>query len=133
MTEQEDYAELAREIKALLGPKRGLALLMRLDDGHFHYAASAHREDIRKTFVEWMARVGVVNSRDQGETRERASERLTLEGQCVLIGHMLESEGHALVLFVFDFGERGNLAWYSNVPDPRAVVQTFLDVTGEAQ
>ena len=133
MTEQADYAELAREIKLLIGPKRGFALLMRLDDGHFHYAASARREDVRKTLVEWLARVGVVNVRDQGETLKAASERLTLEGRCALLGRILEAQGYELTLFLFDFGERGNLAWYSNVPDPRAVVQSFLDVTGGEQ
>jgi len=52
--------------------------------------------------------------------------RVGLEGQCVRLGRMLGAQGPRLVLFVFDFGDGGNLAWWSNVESARGVVNNFL-------
>jgi hypothetical protein len=128
----QEFAEVARTLKSVMSEGQGFALLMRLADGQYHYASIALREDVRKVFIEWIARYEArVNMRDPSESPERARVRTHLEAKCVELGHLLEAEGHRVLLFLFDFGDHGNLAWYSNAPDPRGVVQAFLNATGE--
>ena len=122
------YLELARTLKRLVGPDRGFVLLMQLGEGAYHYASSAERADVRQVLREWLARAGVVNARDLSGERS-VDERLALEAYCAELGRRLESQGHRLALFLFDYGDGGSLAWYSNAPDPRAVVETFLDAS----
>ena len=122
----EDFATIAREIGHIAGPAVGFALLMRLADGHYHYASNAERADVVNVFNEWLTRAGVVNARDPGETQARARGRLTLEDKCARLGDLLGLVGHRIVLFLFDFGDHGSLAWKSSAPDPRGVVESFL-------
>lgn len=124
-----DFVELARTLKSIMAPGEGFALFMQLDD-HYHYASSAPRSNIHATLTEWVARNDArVNVRDPGETPGRALARTQLEAKCAEIGHLLEVEGHRLLLYLFDFGERGHLAWYSNAPDAMKVVEAFLAFT----
>lgn len=123
-----DFADLARTLKSIMAEGQGFSLLMRLD-GHYHYASSAHRDDIRATLTEWLARAEAgVNVRAPNETTERACSRTKLETTCVELGHLLEKEGHRLVFFLFDYGDHGHLAWYTNAPDSIAIVKQFLAV-----
>ena len=126
------YGDLARAVKREVSPGRGFALLMRLEDGQYHYASSAERADVRQTLDEWLARAGVVNSRDSREGPAQVTDRLALEGRCSELGRRLSARGHQLVLFLFDFGDRGSLAWFTNIPGgAQAVVRAFLDTTEE--
>jgi hypothetical protein len=126
MTAQEEFAELARTLKSVMTTGQGFALLMKLADDQYHYASNADRADVRKTFVEWIAHAEArVNTRDSGETLAKAKT----EAKCVALGHLLEKEGHRVVFFLFDFGDRGNLAWYTNTQNALGVVKQFLEVT----
>ncbi len=121
---RQDFAELARTLKSVMSEGQGFALLMQLG-GQYHYASIADRADIHTTLTEWLARASVHVS-DQDETPERASSRLKLEAKCVELGYLLEAEGHRLLLFLFDYGDRGHLAWWTNAPDAIEVVKRFL-------
>ena len=124
-----DFVELASALKDLVGVSRGFALLMRLDDGCYHYASTVNREDVRKLLGEWLSRAEArVNVRDSGETERQARRRVELEEACVELGTTLNHYGHLAVLFLFDFGVDGNLAWHSSAPDPKGVVRNFLKV-----
>lgn len=122
----QDFADLAHTLKSVMSPNQGFALLMRLN-GEYHYASSAQRADVHTTLTEWLARARV-NVRDPSENRPTIRARLKLEAKCVELGHMLEVEGHKLLLFLFDYGDCGHLAWFTNVPEPLAVVERFLAV-----
>jgi hypothetical protein len=127
----EDFAELARTLKSVMSEGQGFALLMQLD-GQYHYASIANRDDVRATLTEWLARNGArVNVRDPSETDKRARARMKLEAKCVELGHLLEKEGHRLVFFLFDYGEGGHLAWWSNASDAPEVVRHFLAMAKE--
>jgi hypothetical protein len=128
---QRDFAELARTLKDhLRGTGLGFALLMQLEDGKYHYASVAHRDDAREMLAEWLALTeAAVNVRDPSETQPRIRERVALEAQCAELGLLLNACGHRAVLFLFDFGDGGHLAWHSSAPDPKGVVRNFLKVT----
>lgn len=129
MTAQEEFAELARTLKSVMSPGQGFGLLMKLD-GQYNYSSNADRADVRQTLIEWVTRVEAqVNTRDAGETEKRSRSRMKLEAKCVDLGHLLEKEGHRLVFFLFDFGDKGHLAWFTNAPDALGVVKAFLAVT----
>jgi hypothetical protein len=119
-TARQDFAELARTLKSVMSPNQGFALLMQLD-GHYHYASSAYRDDMRTTLTEWLVRANA-------GVDVPSTARANIESKCVELGHLLEKEGHRLLLFLFDYGDRGNLAWYTNAPDPKTVVELFLAV-----
>jgi len=125
----DDFPELARTLKSITWPEQGFALLMKLG-GQYHYAASADRADVRATLTEWLDRARAkVNTRDPGESPDRFIARAKLEAKCAELGHLLEAEGHRVVFFLFDFGDKGHLAWFTNAPDPLEVVERFLAVT----
>jgi|SRR5580692_868584 hypothetical protein len=130
-TLQKEFRRLAGVLKYIVGRSRGFALLMRLDDGNYHYASTAHRDDVRKVMEEWLSRVDAgVNVRDPSETAPDMRNRVSLESECAELGLLLNAKGHLAVLFLFDFGDRGNLAWHSSAPDPKDVVRSFLKKIG---
>jgi hypothetical protein len=127
MSEVDDFVDLARTVRQAVDPQ-GFAILMQLGDGLYHYASNGDRKDVRKTFEEFLARVSV-NVRDPGETALRAEKRLETEEKCARLGKFLESHGYRLVLFLFDFGDKGAIAWFSSAPDTRGVIESFLKTT----
>jgi hypothetical protein len=52
-------------------------------------------------------------------------ERVRLEELCVKIASILESRNE-IILFLFDFGEKGNLAFKTNIPDARQLIQKWV-------
>jgi hypothetical protein len=125
-----ELAVIARMIVRSLPAGEGFALLMRLADRKYHYASNGDRADMRQTLTEWLARTeSQVNTRDPGETSTRARKRLEIEARCAEMGKVLATEGHHLLLLIFEFGDKGSLAWFSSAPDPRAVVRNFLKFT----
>lgn len=132
MTEQSDHLDLVRQIHTIIGPDRGFSMWIRLA-GYYRYASNARREDVRAMLGEWLATAGVVNVRDPNERPEQVQTRLALEELCATLGLTLKSQGSVVVLFLFDFGDGGSLAWYSNEADMRTVVQKFMEITGGAE
>jgi hypothetical protein len=115
-------------------PGCGFALLMKLEDGKFHYASSAHRAGVRERLLEWLARTEAsINVRDPGESPAKAELRLELEQACVLVGRFLSSGGHELLLFFFDLGAPGSMASFSTTQNPKGVIRGFLRATEAAQ
>jgi hypothetical protein len=125
-----DFYDLARTLKTVMAAGQGFALLMRLADGRYHYASIAHRSDVRALLVEWLERQRAkVNVRDPRETEVRARARLKIEATCAGLGCLLEAEGHRLLLFLFDYGDTGHLAYWTNAPNAIEVVENFIRVT----
>lgn len=127
-----ELREIADLLTEMVGAGRGFALFIHAGD-RYHYVSSAHRDDMRSTMREWLARTAAkVNVRDPGETTDVADKRLALEDRCVEIGKVIALSGSLLVLFTFDFGDGGHLAYFTTSPNAREVVEAFVEQRASA-
>jgi hypothetical protein len=93
-TLQKEFRRLAGVLRDIVGRDRGFALLMRLDDSNYHYASTAHRDDVRKVMEEWLSRADAgVNVRDPGETVPDMHNRVSLESECAELVLLLNAKG----------------------------------------
>lgn len=134
MTDAEMLRAVADSIKSRCGQDIGFALLLSWMPGVVSYISSANREDVRKLMSEWLERYqevtpGVCISRwisgDKEETTEANEARLTLEDLCAEIGKTFVGNCSVL-LFLFNFGEKGHTAFFTSMRDARAAVEAWL-------
>lgn len=120
----DEIKDLGRTIASMTGKGRGFAFLIGLG-GEFFYASNGTRADVRQSLMEWLTRL-TVNTCDAAETPVAVRARLAIEERCAEIGRVVSLAGSPIILFVFDFGDGGNMAYFTNVPEAPKVVERFL-------
>jgi hypothetical protein len=80
------------------------------------YMSTADRGDMLRTVDDWLERAQAT-PRQVNVPSDDDAERLEVERICAALGRSLhrEESGVELVLFVFDYGDHGHLAWFSTV------------------
>ncbi len=123
---RETLRDIAKLVETAAG-KKGFALFFEAA-GNFHYASNGHRDDIVKSLEEWLERTkrtGALCTKEDHETSEQVDVRLELERKCAEIGKVIASRAD-VVLFLFDWGEGGNMAYFTNIPKAREGVQRWI-------
>jgi hypothetical protein len=131
--EYNDLKALARSIHEAAGNK-GYALFI-IYDGKPMYLSNAYRPDVVLALREWLAKIPVDAVMTEFGTQKPLSEdsdpfqgyeRIKLQKLCVQIAAVLEMRNQ-IVLFLFDLGDSGNMAFKTNVPYARQSVQLWVD------
>jgi hypothetical protein len=109
-------------MKRAVGPRTGFALLFSLPQGSA-YLSNALRGDVVKCMQEWLAWTPSTGRHEKSDI-----VRLTLERRCADIGRNLARIATLrFALFLFDFGEVGNLAYFVSHDDMREHVAQWID------
>lgn len=127
MTEIEnELREIARICTRVAGQgtgRAGFALFLEAG-GAWHYVSNAERADVVKTMEEWLGCLTKGSSRPQSSFQ--VDSRLELERRCARLGKAIASAARVAV-FMFDFGEGGNLAFFTNIPDLQRGIRRWID------
>jgi len=146
----EDAEAIKTELRAIaeivakaVGPDLGFALFLPVA-GRLTYVSNANREDMVKSLSEWLRRTKPTSwsrvdderedpergkwgrSFSSGESPRQVETRLSLEEHCASIGKKI-GERIKLTLFVLNFGDGGNLAYYTNMERSREGVAEWLE------
>jgi hypothetical protein len=105
---------------------KGYALFIAVKDARANYISNADRQDVVKMLSEWLEKTSGELYPHEGsrETPEARDVRLAHERKCAEIGRTLSSAA-PIVFFMFDFGQGGNLAYFTNIPDARGGIEQF--------
>lgn len=110
---------IAKSVEGIIGSGIGFVLFMQpRGQIDIDYISNCDRSDVIVTLEDWLARQAgkVVASSDQ--TSVEVDNRLGLERMCVDIGTAIKNVPNVEVaLFLMDFGDHGNLAYYSSTAD----------------
>ena len=126
---------LAQTISSAIGPKRGFALFLFFEGNEPVYLSNAVRSDVVLTMKEWLSLVpsdatfsadGQYRPLGRDPDPFQGYERINLEKLCVKIAENLETL-HKICLFLFDFGDGGNMAFRTNIPQARSMIQGWVD------
>jgi hypothetical protein len=136
----EDFSELAGEIKLAVPDGVGFALLMTPGSGDLHYASTGHRHDVVTAIEEWLARTSSSDDVGRKETADQLASRKRLEAHCAELGHVLmfgargtaDTPGLLFVLVLFDYGEGGSLAYFTNDPHVRTTLRLWCTAARES-
>lgn len=147
----EDIEALKTELRAIAkvvgeaaGPSTAFALFLPMA-GRLTYCSNANREDMVKTLGEWLQKTKPTSwsrvehgedprgswgrSFSSGETTRQVEARLALEDRCAHLGKKV-GEHAKLTLFFMDYGEGGNLAYFTNMENVREGIKTWLESQG---
>ncbi len=135
---EKELRDIAACITHAIGPGLGFALFI-CTGPTWSYISNAQRFDVVKTMNEWLEKTATVDgavfgSAHENETPEKATARLALERKCADLGQTI-GDVTKLCAFLFDFGDGGNLAFYTNanMRDVRAGVAGWVkDVKGRS-
>jgi hypothetical protein len=118
-----ELREIAKIVERAVGKGRGFAIFLAAG-GQINYISNANREDVVTTLEEWLEKTA---GRGKGrvETSTQIDTRLELERRCAFIGKGF-AEATSVALFLFDFGDGGNLAYFSNIPELREAVERWV-------
>ena len=118
---------LADLLKTACQAGEGFAVFQITSEGDFIYASSAERSGVKKMLVDWLGRFrqgGLPN--DGAESPDSKAQRLALEARCKAAASHVRAP-HKVLLFLFDLGTEGHVAYWTNLLDPRGTVQRWLD------
>ena len=119
---------VATMVEKTSGPNTGYALFLPVG-GRLTYCSNGAREDMVKLLGEWLRKTTPTSVVDEdrddprgkwgrsfssGETPRQVETRLAMEDRCASLGKKL-GEKMQLTLLLFNFGDRGNLAYYTNM------------------
>lgn len=111
--------EIANIVKGAVGPGIGFALFLDAGVGGMSYVSNVLRSDVVASLEEWLEKTnGALNAKPakrERESSESVDTRLVLERKCVEIGETIGAVTQ-LALFLFNFGEGGNIAYFANMP-----------------
>jgi hypothetical protein len=105
------------------------------------YTSNAHRPDVIKVMEEWLdattAATLVVDRKETGrtgrsfahalkpETAHQADTRLGFQQRCAEIGERMGDVAE-VCLFLFNFGDGGNLAYWTNTPKAHSAITAWV-------
>jgi len=117
--------DIAEQLVNATGGK-GYALFIAVKDKRANYISNAERGDVVRALQEWLDKTSGALDAPQGppESPEVRDARLAHERRCADIGRTL-SRAAPIVFFMFDFGDVGNMAYFTNIPDARGGIEQF--------
>jgi len=122
-----DLRDLSKAIE-IEAPGKGFALFLEIR-GRVSYASNCRRADVVKTFQEWLKVTKSVRVGNEPLAPEQdpfqSYDRIVLERQCVKTAEKLSRVGK-VCLFFFDFGEGGNLAYWTNMENAYRNIQAWV-------
>jgi hypothetical protein len=122
--------DIAEIIDRATGEGVGFAFFLE-SGGDWSYASNGHRADVVKTLAEWIERTRTTDESGPGEEPIEAApdraKRVALEERCADIGRTIAGAGTGVALFLFDFGPKGNLAYFTNVRGARERVTSWVN------
>ena len=110
------------------GDAVGFAMFLAHNEG-VSYVSNGIRENVVESLEEWLEKTP--NGLDAGpqadpdETPRKTSSRLALEHLCGHIGLTI-TQVAKVGLFLFDFGEGGNMAYFTSLPNFRECVANWV-------
>jgi hypothetical protein len=111
----------------------GFALFVEFD-GDIKYTSNAAREDMVRAMEEWLEHP--MSRKISGSARSELSfnandpfesyDRIKLERKCIALGEKIGQQTK-VCLFLFNFGSRGNLAFYTNMDYARHNIRVWVN------
>jgi hypothetical protein len=140
MTDKDELRAIAKKVADVCGEGVGYALFLATGP-EVSYISNADRADVISSLEEWLGKVSpasiTLDLADKGrigrsftttsrkETSHQIDTRLTLERRCADIGKTI-GQVTKLCLFLFNFGEGGNMAYFTNMEDARKGVASWV-------
>jgi len=134
VTMRPQLREIAERLTEACGKGTGFALFLLTAKNTTSYLSNARRPDVVKLLEVWLARTCVVpgfsgikpRPRKTKETSQEVDARLALERRCATIGKAIATKTN-LCLFIFEYeGVGDNLAYFSNITNPRDGVESWV-------
>lgn len=115
--------DIAAVVKHVTGPSIGFALFLAAGE-EIHYVSNAQRTDVVNVLDEWLKRT-ITRKHARKESSTMHDTRLELERNCAKIGEAF-GEITGVMLFLFEFGDQGNLAYYITISDARTCLERWV-------
>lgn len=129
--DKKDLQDLSKAIE-LEASGKGFALFLEIR-GRVSYTSNCRRVDVVKTLQEWLkvtrsVRIGTAPEPTDPDPFQ-AYDRIVLERQCVKTAEKISRVGK-VCLFFFDFGEGGNLAYWTNMSNAHGNILAWVTKEG---